>query len=85
MAQHSLHLFDCRTAKEFGQVESTGLDVYFPPEVAGWTDVLDCREAPYTERSIAENCTYALHVHKKYILVEEAQIAQENPPLDVPE
>ena len=79
MSDHSLHLFDARTNEEVGIVESTGLDVFFPPEVGGWSNVLDCREEPYTETSIAENCKYALRVHKKYILVEGSQIAQEKP------
>lgn len=82
MATHALHLFDARTTEEVGVVESTGLDVYFPPQVGGWSDVLDCREGAYLERSIAENCAFALHVHKKYILVEAGQIAQENPSLE---
>lgn len=82
MAEHSLYLYDARSAEEVGPIESTGLDVFFPPSVAGWTDTLDCREAPYTERSIGENCAFALHVNKKYILVEESQIAQENPSLE---
>lgn len=82
MANHTLHLFDAHTTEDLGQVESTGLDVYFPPQVGGWADVLDCREKPYTEQSIAENCSFALHVHKKYILVEASQIAQENPSLE---
>lgn len=50
-----------------------GLDVYFPDGVDGWTDVLDCRVEPYTEKSIRENSTFAHHVHKKYILVSAAQ------------
>ncbi len=82
MSQESLFLYDARTAEQVAPIEQSGLDVYFPPQVAGWTDVLDCREEPYTERSIAENCTFAQRVHKKYILVHESQIAQETPPLE---
>ena len=82
MANHELHLFDARTTEDLGVVESTGLDVFFPPQIGGWSNVLDCREGSYTERSIEENCAFALHVHKKYILVEASQIAQENPSLE---
>ncbi len=82
MSDESLYLYDARTAEQVTSVEKSGLDVYFPPQIAGWTDVLDCREEPYTEQSIAENCAYAQRVHKKYILVEKSQIAQESPPLD---
>ena len=79
MAKHELLLFNASNADEVGPVQSTGLDVYFPDHVGGWSDVLDCREAPYTERSIAENCAFARRVHKKFILVEAAQVAQEKP------
>lgn len=79
MAKHELLLFDASTTDEAGQAQSTGLDVYFPDHVAGWPDVLDCREAPYTERTISENCAFARRVHKKYILVEASQLAQEKP------
>lgn len=82
MSNESLYLYDAKTAEQAGAVEKSGLDVYFPPDVAGWTDVLDCREEPYTEQSIAENCAYAKRVNKKYILVHESQIAQETPPVD---
>lgn len=82
MAQQSLYIYNARTAQQSGTAQSTGLDVFFPPSIAGWTDVLDCREEPYTERSIAENCAFALHVNKKFILVAESQIKQENPSLE---
>lgn len=82
MADKELYLYDARTAEQAGSAESTGLDVFFPGHIGGWTDVLDCREEPYTEQSIVENCTYALRVHKKYILVGESQIAQETPPTE---
>ena len=82
MSNTSLFLFDAKSAEESGSAEKSGLDVYFPPHIAGWTDVLDCREEPYTDQSIAENCAYAKRVNKKYILVDESQIAQETPPVD---
>ncbi len=82
MSEQELYLYKAKTAEQSGTAEKAGLDVYFPSDVAGWTDVLDCREEPYTEQSIAENCAYARRVHKKYILVEESQIAQETPPVD---
>ena len=82
MANQSLYLYDAKTGEQMTTIERSGLDVFFPPEVAGWTDVLDCREEPYTEQSIADNCSYALRVHKKYILVAESQIAQETPQLE---
>ena len=82
MSDESLYLYDARTADEVTTVERSGLDVFFPASIAGWTDVLDCREEPYTERSIAENCAFAQRVHKKYILVDQSQIAQESPALE---
>ncbi len=82
MSESKLHLFDAKTAQEKAEVTQAGLDVHFPADVAGWTDVLDCREEPYTEQSIAENCAYAKRVNKKYILVEPQQVAQETPPVD---
>ena len=82
MSDQTLYLYKAETAEEVATAEKSGLDVHFPPEIAGWTDVLDCREEPYTEQSIAENCAYAQQVHKKYILVEESQLAQETPPVD---
>ena len=82
MADDVLYLYRSSTGDEAGEAEKSGLDVYFPSGIDGWTDVLDCREEPYTEQSIAENCAYAQRVHKKYILVHESQIAQETPPVD---
>jgi hypothetical protein len=79
---HSLLLFDAATAEDAGPVSSVGLDVFFPEHVAGWTDVLDCREPPYTEKSIADNCAFARRVHKKFILVEASQVAHEHPSID---
>ncbi len=82
MSDQKLYLYHAETGQEAGEAEKSGLDVFFPSNIAGWTDVLDCREEPYTEQSLAENCAYAQRVHKKYILVNESQIAQETPPLD---
>lgn len=82
MSEQKLYLYDATTAEEAGTAEKAGLDVFFPSHVAGWTDVLDCREKPYTEQSVDENCAYAQRVHKKYILVDESQLARETPPLE---
>jgi hypothetical protein len=82
MASHDLLLFDASDGTEAGPVTSAGLDVFFPDHVAGWTDVLDCREGSYTSKSIAENCAFARRVNKKYILVEAEQVAQETPGLE---
>jgi hypothetical protein len=81
-SKEKLYLYETDTCRQFGTVQAVGLDLYFPPQVGGWTSVLDCREEPYTERSIVENCNYAVQVRKKYILVGESQIAQETPALD---
>ncbi|MBA2662821.1 MAG: hypothetical protein H0U74_11030 [Bradymonadaceae bacterium] len=80
MSREQLYLYETTSCTQRAKAQATGLDVYFPPEIAGWTDVLDCREAPYTERSLEENCAYALHVRKRFILVSHSQIAQETPP-----
>ena len=79
MSKQKVYLYETDSCRQYASVQVVGLDIYFPSRVAGWTDVLDCREEPYTERSLAENCSYAVHVRKKYILVGEAQIAQETP------
>ena len=59
---------------QVAQVEIDGLDVYFPDHVDGWTDVLDCRVEPYTEKTLRENSIFAHHVHKQYILVSADQV-----------
>lgn len=78
-----LYLYETSTAAKFAEVESQGLDVFFPDEVRGWADVLDCRIAPYDGKSIEENCEYAIHVRKFYILVTEQQVEQSTPPKEV--
>ena len=80
-----LYLYETDTCAQYAEVEQEGLDVFFPPEVGGWSDVLDCRIAPYTEQSLEENCHYASHVRKFYILVTHEQVEQSTPPKDVPE
>jgi len=72
-ADQTLFLYDTSSFQEYAQAQSSGLDVTFPPRIT-WSDVLDCRIAPYTERSIDENCTFALGVHKAYILISAAQV-----------
>lgn len=75
MAQSGqLYLYDTATVSQAHKAEQTGLDVFFPPGI-GWTEVLDCRIAPYTGKSIEENCAFASHVRKSYILVTEDQVA----------
>lgn len=64
---------DSDTPEKFGEAEVEGLDVYFPDGVDGWTDVLDCRVEPYTEKTLLENSIFAYHVHKKFILVAASQ------------
>lgn len=49
-------------------------DVEFPSEVRGWSDVLDCRHPPYTEKDIAALRHYGVHVNKLFLLVPEATI-----------
>ncbi|MFU8803097.1 MAG: hypothetical protein ACNA8W_04730 [Bradymonadaceae bacterium] len=82
MSREKLYLFETDSCSQYASVQAVGLDIHFPPEIGGWTDVLDCREEPYTERSLAENCAYAIHVRKKYIVVAESQLSQESPALD---
>jgi hypothetical protein len=79
MATPKLYLYDTEDCTRFSEAFGRGSEVNFPPTVHSWTDVLDCRHAPYTGKSLAENCEIAHHVRKKYILVEEAQISKENP------
>ena len=82
MSDDALYLYDAQTGQQVGTAERTGLDVYFPAGIAGWTDVLDCREEPYTENSIAKNCAFAQRVHKKFILIHQSQLDEETPPLE---
>ena len=79
----TLYLYETRHCTRHGEAQVEGLDVFFPDDVDNWTDVLDCRIAPYTEYSLQENCEYAVGVRKKFILVTEAQVAQEGPPTPV--
>ena len=74
-----LYLYDTSTLAQTHEVEQEGLDVLFP-EGIGWTEVLDCRIAPYDSRSIELNCEYAMGVRKLFILVTESQVAQSTPP-----
>ena len=78
----TLYLYDVETQERFGTAEVIGSDVYFPDGVRGWSDVLDCRHPPYTEKSIAENCHFAEHVHKMYIVVTPEQLAEQTPPTE---
>lgn len=80
-----LYLYETETCSQSGEAEQEGLDVFFPPHVDGWPDVLDCRIPPYTERSLEENCEYASHVRKYYILVTEAQVKKSTPPTEATE
>lgn len=75
-------LYDSETHERVAEVEAEGLDLFFPPEVDGWTDVLDCRIEPYTSKTIEENCHTAEHVRKLYILVSPNQVEAEKPIAD---
>jgi len=66
-----LALYSVETGSKSADVTSSGLDVFFPDFVRGWSDVLDCRPEPYNEKTIEENIDFAEHVHKKFILVAE--------------
>lgn len=79
MADQKLFLYSTDDCTRFDQAEIQGNDVVFPPTVNGWTDVLDCRHEPYDEKTLEENCDIAVHVRKKYILVDEDQVSIENP------
>lgn len=79
-SQDALHLFDTETFEKVATVQTQGLDVIFPEFVRGWSDVLDSRIAPYTEQSIEEICNFAHHVHKKFILVTDAQASKNKLP-----
>lgn len=54
---------------EFGTATVHNHDVFFPDGVRGWSDVLDCRTEPYKDKPVEENCDFAAHVHKKFILM----------------
>lgn len=75
----TLYLYETSSVAQAFSVEQDGLDVLFPRGI-GWTDVLDCRIAPYTGQSIEANCDFAIHVRKRYILVTGEQVANSTPP-----
>ena len=76
-----LVLVETRHGTHFAGVEAQGLDVDFPPEVRGWSDVLDCRDEPYTDEStwpMERLCEFAQHVRKRFILVPQARLASDD-------
>lgn len=79
-SHNQLFLYDAFSEEKLTQIEAQGLDVFFPDYIRGWSDVLDCRAEPYPSKSIHENCHFAQHVHKNYILVSASQIAKETLP-----
>lgn len=76
-----LYLYDTKSGAQTHSPSQEGLDVMFPDGI-GWTEVLDCRIAPYESKSIEANCEYAQGVRKYYILVTEAQVAKSTPPTE---
>jgi hypothetical protein len=79
MAETTFYLFNTEDCTRAGSAAGHAGDIEFPASVGGWTEVMDCRHAPYTDKSLAENCDIASHVRKKYILVDEAQLSNEHP------
>jgi hypothetical protein len=73
-AADKLFIYKTDTQQRADEVSFETPDVFFPPYVRGWSDVLDCRTSPYKDRSIEENCKFALGVHKRFILVASSQI-----------
>ncbi|MFB6372102.1 MAG: hypothetical protein ABEN55_03075 [Bradymonadaceae bacterium] len=69
----TLHLYETETCDYVGDAEMTGQEVKFPDFIDGWPDVLDCRPPPYTDKSLDENCDFAVHVRKPYILVDASE------------
>lgn len=64
----AVKLVEVETGQQF-DVEISGLDVFFPNNVRGWADVLDCRIAPFSSQTVEENCEFADTVRKKFVLV----------------
>jgi hypothetical protein len=54
----------------------------FPEFVDDWTDVLDCRSKPYTDRDIETNCELARGVRKAYILVGKKYLSEQLDDID---
>lgn len=78
MDKTTFYLFKTEDDSKFGPVAGKGGDIDFPPTVGGWTEVLDCRHIPYTDKTIAENCELARGVRKKYIIVNADQAQASN-------
>lgn len=69
MSDSELLIVDTDTAETVGRAELDDRDVVFPEGIDGWTAVLDARHPPYADRTLEENCEYAAHVRKPYLLV----------------
>ena len=78
-ANGKLHLYDTHSHQKTHDLTQEGLDVFFP-EGIGWTEVLDCRITPYDKKSLEDNCNYAHHQRKSYILVTADRIERSAPP-----
>lgn len=72
--EDALLLYETESCEKVGEAEETDQDIVFPDFVDGWPDVLDCRHPPYTDQSLDENCDFAVHVRKPYILVDASQV-----------
>ena len=79
MTQESpdLFLIHVEHGARLGPVKASRGDVEFPAEVRGWSEVLDCRVRPYTDKSLDELLHFGNHVHKVYLLVYEGQLLSE--------
>ena len=73
------YLIHVEEGTQLGPLKGTKGDMVFPEPVRGWSDVLDCRHTPYTEKTLAELRHFAHHVNKLYILVPEALLTSDEP------
>jgi hypothetical protein len=60
-----------------GPLEGSRGDVVFPVAVRGWSDVLDCRLHPYSEKTLDDLRHYGVHVNKPYLLVSSSLLERE--------
>ena len=72
MAQ-TFFLVDVKTGTRRPVIER-GMDITFPDDVHGWTEILDCRHPPYDSMTLDTLLERAHGVHKHYVLVSEDQL-----------
>ncbi len=72
------YLVEVETGRNLGPISGTMGDLEFPPQVGGWTDVLDCRHDPYSGMELEELRHFAEHVRKYFVLVDGEKLSSDD-------